>query len=289
MFDLAKPTVIVCHDAGAANLIFGWLKAEGVKGVRAYMEGPAAALWHRVFSGQTTYDSLDEAMDGAQSLVSGTGWASSLEHHARVLAHSRGKYSVAVLDHWVNYTARFERNGRVEWPDEVWVADAEALDLARKSLPGVHVVLRENLYLAEQVSRIGPPPNNGTILVLLEPVRETWGRSNSGEFQALEYLFDHISQLLTTGVVKVLLRPHPSEPEDKYQRWLTLDSRVCIDTSPDAAAAIAQADVVVGLESFALTIALAAGRPVFSSLPPWAPPLRLPHSGIREIRHMVQL
>lgn len=286
MFDLATPTVIVCYDAGAANLIFGWLKAEGVTGVRAYMQGPAAPLWHAAFPGQTTYDSLDEAMDGAQSLVSGTGWASSLEHQARMLAHARGIHSVAVLDHWVNYTARFERDGRVQWPDEVWVADAEALVLARQSLPGVPVRLRENLYLAEQVSRIGPPPDNGTVLVVLEPVRDTWSRSSAGEFQALEYLFDHLGQLLTTGVVKVLLRPHPSEPPDKYQSWLPRDPRVCIDMSPDVAAAISQADVVVGLESFALTIALAAGRPVYSSLPPWAPPIRLPHAGIQQIRHM---
>jgi hypothetical protein len=52
------------------------------------------------------------------------------------------------------------------------------------------------------------------------------------------------------------------------------------------AAAISQADIVAGVESFALTLALAAGRTVYSSLPPWAPALRLPQEGIRQIRRL---
>jgi hypothetical protein len=39
----------------------------------------------------------------------------------------------------------------------------------------------------------------------------------------------------------------------------------------------------VGCESMALVVALAAGREVFSSLPPWAPPCRLPHAGVRRL------
>ena len=252
------------------------------------MQGPAAALWHAAFPRLAPHDSLDEAMNGAQSLLSGTGWASLLEHQARQLAHSSGIHNVAVLDHWTNYAVRFERDGQVQWPDEVWVTDAEALALAQQSLPGVPVRQLENFYLAEQVRHIGPPPCNGTLLVVLEPVRETWGHSQAGEFQALDYLFEHLSWLMPAGVMKVLLRPHPSEPADKYQSWLPCDPRLSIDTSPDVASAISQADVVVGLESFALTIALAAGRQVYSSLPPWAPPLRLPQAGIRQIRHMRQ-
>jgi hypothetical protein len=289
MIDLATPTAVVCHDAGATNLILGWLKADGGLAVRAFMQGPAAALWRAAFPGQPLCGSLEEALDDAKSLLSGTGWASALEHQARRWAHVRGIHSVAVLDHWVNYAPRFERDGQVQWPDEVWVADADALALAHQALPGLPVRQLDNLYLAEQVRYIGPPPGNGTVLIVLEPVRNTWGRGQEGEFQALDYLFDHLGRLWPTGVTQVMLRPHPSESADKYQAWLARHPLVCIDTSPGVAEAISRADVVVGVESFALTIALAACRPVYSSLPPWAPPLRLPHAGIQQIRHLSQL
>lgn len=286
MLDLATPIAVVCHDAGATNLILGWLKAVGGTAVRAFMQGPAAALWRATFPELPLCGSLEESLDGAQSLLSGTGWASAVEHQARQIAHARGLYSVAVLDHWVNYALRFERDGQVQWPNEVWVADADALVLARRALPGMLVRQLDNLYLAAQVRNIGPAPGDGTVLVVLEPVRNTWGMDREGEFQALDYLFEHLGRLWPAGVAKVMLRPHPSESPDKYRAWLAHLPLVRMDTSADVGAAISRADVVVGVESFALTIALAAGRPVFSSLPPWAPALRLPHAGIQQIRHL---
>lgn len=289
MLDLATPTAVVCHDAGATNLILGWLKAGGGTAVRAFMQGPAATLWRAAFPEQPLCVSLEEALDGAQALLSGTGWASALEHQARQMAHARGIRSVAVLDHWVNYAPRFEREGQVQWPDDVWVADAYALALARQALPGLPARQLDNLYLAAQVSHIGPAPGDGTVLVVLEPVRNAWGRDREGEFQALDYLFEHLGLLWPAGVAQVLLRPHPSESPDKYQAWLTRHPVARMDTSVDVAAAISRADVVVGVESFALTIALAAGRPVYSSLPPWAPAFRLPHAGIQQIRHLSPL
>ena len=147
----------------------------------------------------------------------------------------------------------------------------------------------DNLYFAEQVAAIAPPPKNGTVLVVLEPVRNTWGRSTAGEFQALEYFFENLDLLWPAGVSKVLLRPHPSESFDMYNNWLARCPLAQLDTSSSLSAAVSRSDVVVGVESFALTIALAAGRPVYSSLPPWGPPLRLPHIGIRQIRNLSQL
>jgi hypothetical protein len=158
--------------------------------------------------------------------------------------------------------------------------------LAEQVLPGLPLRQLENLYLAEQVRRIAPPPGTGTVLVVLEPVRDTWGRSEAGEFQALNYIFEHLARLWPAQVNRVILRLHPSEAVDKYQTWLARYPVARIDASLDLAEAISRADLVVGVESFALTIALAAGRPVYSSLPPWAPPLRLPQSGIQQIRHL---
>ncbi len=290
MLELPVPTALVCHDAGATNIILGWLKAaDSTATVQAFMKGPAAQLWSAAFPGYPICGSLEEALNGAQTLISGTGWASELEHSARQLAFSRGIQSVAVLDHWVNYAQRFERKGQVQWPDEVWVADDYALALAQSDLPGLPVRQFDNLYLKAQVANIEKAPGNGTLLVVLEPVRNTWGGDREGEFQALDYLFDHLDYLWPAGVTRVLLRQHPSEPPGKYQSWLARHRVAQMDNSKDVATAISQADVVVGVESFALTIALAAGRPVYSSLPPWAPDFRLPQKGIQQIRLMTQL
>jgi hypothetical protein len=285
MHALSSPIAVVAHDAGAANLILAWLKAWDVS-VRAYMEGPAAKLWFTAFPGIQLCSSLQEVLEGAATLISGTGWASRLEHEARLYARAKGIRSVAVLDHWVNYVPRFVRDGAAQWPDELWVADEWALRIAQEEIPAIPVRRFENLYLQAQVAQVQPAPRQGNVLYVLEPVRQTWGREEAGEFQALDFALKHIDKLSLGRVSQIFLRPHPSETSEKYSHYLEVDPRIRIDTSVDMAQALGIADVVMGVESFALAIALAAGRPVFSSLPPWAPALRLPHAGIQQIRHL---
>lgn len=285
MTDWPLPTAVVAHDAGAANLIIAWIKAWKWS-VRPCVQGPALRLWTQAFPGQAIWATPEAAMEGCASLLTGTGWASTLEHDARRKGLSRGLRVAAVLDHWVNYAPRFERAGETVWPDELWVADAWAAEIARKTFPHLHIRELENCYLQSQVDQVAPPPGNGTLLYLLEPVRSNWGRSVEGEFQALEYLLASLDLLGPGAIRQVFLRPHPSDAAGKYDRYLDASANIKIDRSIDMASALSQADVVAGVESYGLTLALAAGRSVFSSLPPWAPALRLPQEGIRQIRRL---
>ena len=285
MTDWPLPTAVVAHDAGAANLIIAWIKAWKWS-VRPCVQGPALKLWEQAFPGQTIWATPEVAMEDCVSLLTGTGWASNLEHEARRYGLSRGLRVAAVLDHWVNYAPRFQRAGETVWPDEVWVADASAAEVVRQELPPLPIRQLKNFYLQAQVDQVAPPPGDGTLLYVLEPVRNDWGLGVQGEFQALEYFLARYDALEFGPIRRVLLRPHPSDPAGKYDRYLYAGSHIELDYSLDMAAALSQADVVVGVESFALTLALAAGRTVYSSLPPWAPKLRLPQEGIRQIRRL---
>jgi hypothetical protein len=285
MTDWPLPTAVVAHDAGAANLIIAWLKAWEWP-VRACVGGPALNLWAQAFPDQLIWPTPEAAMDGCVSLLTGTGWASTLEHDARRDGRSRGLRVAAVVDHWVNYPPRFERAGETVWPDELWVADAWAAEIARQVLPPLPIRQLENLYLQAQVAQVAPPPGDGTLLYVLEPVRNDWGRGVAGEFQALDYLLAHREMLKPAPIRRILLRPHPSDPAGKYTRYFDAGAHIELDRSAGMAEALSQADVVAGAESFALTLALASGRPVYSSLPPWAPALRLPQEGIRQIRRL---
>ena len=60
--------------------------------------------------------------------------------------------TVAVIDHWVHYEARFQRDGLRVLPDEIWVCDAEAYALAQASFPGHDIRLQPNAWLRGQVA-----------------------------------------------------------------------------------------------------------------------------------------
>ena len=279
------PTAVIAHDAGAANLIISWIKSWHWP-VYAFVDGPALKLWRYTFPNQMICQSIDEALSKSSSVVTGTGWASGLEHLARRKARKYGLPVAAAIDHWVNYKARFEWEGEKIWPDEFWVADQWAAHTAQLYLPSRPIHIFENLYMKSEVAKISCPPEDGTLLYVLEPVRNNWGRKLQGEFQALDYTLEQLERLPGIPIRKIILRPHPSDPVNKYNFYLKSESRIKLDCNVTISQSISQADIVIGVESFALPLALAAGRPVFSSLPPWAPPLRLPQEGIRELRRV---
>ena len=280
---LLRPLGVAIHDAGAANMVIGWCAAAERLPERVWAQGPARALWQARFGDGAFVEGPDALLDDAGCLLSGTGWASDLEHRARLGAAQRGIRSIAVIDHWVNYAMRFERDGNTQLPDAIWVGDEYAAAIARDAFAGVPVELHANLYLAEQAAGAGPPPADGDILFVAEPARSDWGADRAGEFQALDYFIAHRGAAGIAPDAQLRLRPHPSDPAGKYDDWLAGHPGTALDTSPDMAAALGAARWVVGMNSVALVVALEAGRTAISALPANAPPCTLPHVGIRRL------
>jgi hypothetical protein len=284
MMGLEEPVALIAHDAGAANHILAWLTATPDADVRAYMAGPAAGLWERDFPERPLVRSIEIAVSEAKSVLTGSGWASDIEHDGRKTARSARMTSVAVIDHWTNYPERFERQGEVILPDQIWVTDKWATRIAQQAFPRLPVVEQDNLYLAAEVARIAALPQGSGVLYVGEPARDNWGRSEPGEFQAFRAFMETRDKLGIASGLPVRVRPHPSEDCTKYDVLLGDWPEAMRCDAPNLASAIADSGWVAGMQSFALTIALAAGRSVVSTLPPWAPPCALPQEGIIHLR-----
>jgi hypothetical protein len=294
LLELASPLVVAAHDAGAANLIIGWLRGRRDLELRVCLDGPALNLWTAAF-GRPQCLPPTKALQGAAALLSGTSYSSDLEHQTRALARAHGIHSIGVIDHWVNYPGRFQRDGGLVLPDEIWVADEDALNLAITCFPEIDVRQQPNLYLADLVAQVRvahcePHPTAARrVLYALEPIRHAWTAGGAaGEFQALEYFIQCGQQLDLDGTTEIRLRPHPSDPPQKYDGWLAshADWNLRIDSTASLAQSIAWADTVAGCETYALVVGLAAGRRVVSTLPPNAPRCRLPMKGIFHLRDL---
>ena len=76
-----------------------------------------------------------------------------------------GVPSIAVIDHWVNYQARFIREGVTALPDQIWVADPYAATIARACFPAIDVLTYPNHYLARLAQEITPLSQAGDDLL----------------------------------------------------------------------------------------------------------------------------
>ena len=289
---LAQPIAVVCHDAGAANIVLAEMKAAPELKFLPVMQGPAAKLWVQNGLKESALLTLDNALFTARSVLTGTGWATDLEHEARKRASKLGLTSVAVVDHWVNYAARFERHGESVLPDELWVTDTYALDIAAACFQGQSIRLLPNRYLQSEVSRIAAlsASTAGQLLYVLEPLRFSWpGCRQPAEFDALDFFVSNLSKVDSGGSLQICLRPHASDSDGKYTAWMGANAkhRITLDTSQGLSEAIAQSEWVAGCETAAMVVALASGRKVLGTLPPEAPKCRLPHTGIVHLRNLV--
>jgi hypothetical protein len=290
---LRRPLAVIAHDAGAANHIFAWL---GDEQPALHLAGPAHALW-RARHGETPQAALAPTVAGAAMVITGTGWASNLEHDARRLAREQGIRSVAVIDHWTNYPARFVRDGEQVLPDEIWVSDPYASQIAQAAFPSVPVVEQPNAYLAGLVAEVRAQQapdaanDNDRVLYVLEPIRQAWGDlPEPGEFAALDYFMQQRARAQVAPGAEIRLRPHPSDPPGKYDAWLAKQGspRIGLDTAPSLAAGLAWANVVAGCQTYAMVVALACGRTVISTIPAWAPPCVLPQLDIIRLSRLCE-
>ena len=284
MYDFRENMGLVCHDAGAANILIAALKRRPPSAFMALMGGPAKYIWESAFPNTECNYSLDDITSNASCIFTGSGWASSLEFDAINLARAKGLFCTAVLDHWVNYEERFIRNGLKTWPDCFVVTDLNAFKLARLTFPSINVVQCKNFYLEDQVDRItrNKDANENRLLYICEPMRDKWGRDQDGEFQVLDYFLETIEKLQIPNASKIVLRPHPSEPITKYDLAIS-NSKILIEVSKsvDIAEDIGKSSAVFGCNSYGMVISLTAKKPTYNVLPPWAPPSTLPHKNIK--------
>jgi len=280
---------VVCHDAGGANQIAAMLQSLGWWPAWVVAEGPAAAIWQRSFPDAAPVASFSRLANVA-AVITGTGWASDLEHRARGAAQRAGVLSVAVMDHWTNFHERFIRNGQEVLPDEFWVVDAYAEDMARSLFPGKDVILQPDCYGAREAAQVAPVSEATplVLLYLLEPIRANWGRGEPGEFQALRFFLERLPTLGLPPATEIRLRPHPSEAPGKYDAFLRDGGEFPVrQAAGSLVEGLSQCRWVAGCQTYAMTLALRTGREVFGSLPPWAPACVLPHQGVVHLRNLM--
>lgn len=291
---------VVSHDAGGAEVLASYI-ARNALSPSFVLEGPALGVFKRRLGDIQTL-ALDHAIARCKTVLCGTSWQSDLEWKAIAAARAANKPSVAFLDHWAHYHERFVRHEQQVLPDEIWVGDPVAYDMAKDTFPGLPLRLVNNPHfedIREEVARISAASASDDkaglrVLFVCEPLSEHglkefgdarhWGYT---EFDALRYFFSH-RHVLGAVPASIVIRPHPSEARDKYNAIAAeFGATVQVGGQRTLLEEVADNDVVAGCESMAMVVGLIAGRRVISCIPPGGRPCGLPQAGIEHMQALI--
>ena len=286
----SKNLVICGNDAGGAENLSSFMVANDIVG-SFLLQGPALKIFSKKFS--NFYDlSIKEMPRSVDVLLTGTGNQTEFEFNAMSKVLDSGGEVIAVLDHWTNYPERFSRNGKLVTPTAILVFDDEAEKLAKGHFPEVNIYSFPNYYFKD-VEKSYKELIKGEILgkdqqdflFLCEPINKNqfnWMK-NYDEFDSLDYFF-RILKNWNYQDSRITIRPHPSDPEKKYESSIPTNFRnTFIDYRSSLAENLAQSRVIVGCNTIAMIIALDLGKTVLSATPPPASTV-LPHEKIIKIQ-----
>lgn len=288
----ARQWGIVAHDAGAANHIIHWLLAQDiqVKTEHIILQGPAQKL-AKEHGIKYTHRGLEALVNEVDVLLVGSGWGSELEKNAMFLGLKNNKKVICVFDHWTNFKQRLSYQQAYLQVDEIWVTDTYAYELAKQQHPNISVLKKNNVYLEQSKAAIiqkSAKLITTKQLFLMEPIRQPWYKNQQelGEFLAFKFFIKNRHLLGLADEKNIMIRPHPSDEEAKYQQLQSLFPLMNIEISKNTHLFddIAQSNWVFGMQSYAMVIALAAGKTVVSCLPPNAPSCVLPHTNLLHLR-----
>lgn len=291
---------LISHDAGGAELLASYT-AQHKLDCRYVLTGPAVNVFNRRI-GSCRVSTVQEALAVCDWCLCGTSWQSDLEWLAFAEAKRAGKRAIAFLDHWINFQERFIRNGIQHLPDEIWVADEYAEELALQCFPGMAIRLVPNPYfidLKKQISELmGKQPKGDeagkTVLFVSENISDGERLLHGDErhrgyteFDAIQYLIENLN-VLDGRIKKVVIRPHPSDPIGKYAHLAgRYPDVVEVSGGNSLIEEIAGAEIIAGCQSMALVVGLMAHKVVVSCIPPDGQACLLPQEDVVHLKNLV--
>ena len=263
MFGKINKTVgIVCNDAGSANIIIHWVINYNYNYL-IKVSGPAKQIFREMLPNKKINYDLIKLIKKSDIIISGTSAKSNIDHKARLLSKKNGKKVIGLLDHWTLYKEGFTYNNKFNLPSEIWVTNKKASTIAKKKFKNSIIKIKKNI-LEEKISNIKKKNNRfKNYLYLLEPL------DNNTEFFILKKFFRFLKKNNLEKKIELIFKVHPSENSKKYFKFIrsNYSSKFKILKNNNIIEIIRWSDIVFGLRSYALVLALKAKRKVFTLLP----------------------
>lgn len=292
--------LIVCNDAGGAEIISNYIKKKHHNKYVFCIKGPAIKIFRKNIKNFKNKNKIIN-FSKIDKLLIGTSIKSKHELRHLKNAKKNNIYTLCFLDHWTNYKKKLTLNKKLILPNEFLVGDIYSKNIAKKSFPKIKISLIKNPYFTEIENKIKKIYKDDAhknelknILYLTEPLKNQakyfyndpkyYGYD---EFSALENFFNYILNYKKKilNLIPIKIRLHPAENKNKYNKIFNKYKKInfTISKENDLVKDIVSSNFVVGCETTALVVALIAKKKVFCSIPKNGKKSSLPYKKLMKI------
>jgi hypothetical protein len=282
-----KTIIIYARDAGSANCVIPIipllekdfriaLYANGV----AYEKMISIGLLPLVLSANLNFENFIKKHSPA-IIITGTE-PDPLIRKLWIIGKELGVITVAILDQWLNYEARFPLSSSFHMPEKIFVPD----DFAKKELIALginpskiistgHPLLsslhtwntkfknrRPNFFR----KKLGLPLDSYILTFASEPIAKTHGEKNLFGYNEITILKELIHTLEKINAPNLLLaiKPHPSDLREKYLNISTNLSVKILNPKLHSWDLIKASDCICGMSSMFLIESVLLEKPILS-------------------------
>ncbi len=262
---------ISSHDAGGAELLSEYV-AKNKNQYVFFVSGPAIDIFKKKIK-NFKISNFKDYCNKLKKVITSTGWATKNEIKIINICKNKKIKVCAYLDHWVNYKERFMLNKKLILPDEIWVSDSLAFNIAKKifkdriKLKKIRNFYFDNAKKFFKENKKLKKNKAKNILYLCEPIDDHYKKKILyNETNCLELFLQKLNKFDKINLIT--FRPHPCEKNEKYH-WLLKKKnyRIKVTKKNTLFREILNNDIIVGCNTVALYVALLANKKVFTSIP----------------------
>jgi hypothetical protein len=293
--------LVVSQDAGGAEIVSSWVQQNPLNEYQFILKEPAKNIFEKKMADvqNNSIIELKNLINKSDFVITGTSASSDFEKRTILISKKLNTRSVTFLDYWYGFRGRFLLDHRLILPDEIWVGDNYAFDIAKKELPEANIILKSNPYIDDILEEVEKEEqivkrSGGTlkILYLCQPYNQIY-RDKKGKKRrltekiALGYFFQAFT-FKEKSNIEIIIRLHPLENLNKYKKIIDAHSahlKITVSHEKKLVEDLLWANLAVGMHAQALAVAVAMDKKVFHSIPEGAQPCALPHNEIMPFRN----
>ncbi len=315
IYDKLYETVfVVCYEAGSAEVISSLVKNKNFyKNLLICTDGPSKKIFEKKlgFFNNFTLNKISDLNEN-DLVLTGRSLVPELEREAVFLAKKNNIKTISYIDHWVNFEKfyfpiKYKNNETNNTklisqyiPDFILVGDKYAFDIASNYF-NEKVYLIENEYfndLRNESKEIEQSVSTQKrLLFISDPLsldnKQLYNNKKIYGFDEYDIIHDIINNFeifRDKGFTQLVIRPHPNHNVKEFKDIIaTISSNnninILIDSTTSLLEQVVTSDVILGIESMALVVALELNKKAISYIPKneYNKTSLLPHVGIIKI------